>query len=222
MDKFMKWAVWLFIITPVIYLAIVWNRLPEKIAVHFNIKGEVDRYGSANELLLGVIAMTVMGAAAYLILANIYRIDPKKYAAENKSRLQRMGFAISVLLAIIICVIINAAENGNIKFGSRLIFIGVGLLFAFIGNYMHSIKPNYFAGIRLPWTLENEDNWKKTHLLAGKLFFAGGLLIAAIALVFPPMVTLIAVFSITFIITVIPCVYSYRLYKKQKSLNNVN
>jgi len=91
----------------------------------------------------------------------------------------------------------------------------VGLLFAVVGNYMYNIKPNYFAGIRLPWTLENEDNWKKTHMLAGKLWFAGGLLVALTALFLPDKIALIFTFSIIILLTIIPTVYSYRLYKKQ-------
>lgn len=102
------------------------------------------------------------------------------------------------------------------KFNLQFIFAGVGLLFSFIGNYMHTLKPNYFAGLRLPWTLENEDNWRKTHQLAGKLFFAGGLLIAVICLFTPVIVSIIAFFTICTIIVLIPCIYSYRLYKQQQ------
>ena len=68
------------------------------------------------------------------------------------------------------------------EIGMRYVFAGVGLLLCLIGNYMHTIKPNYFAGLRLPWTLNNEDNWRKTHLLAGKLWFVGGLVIAILCL----------------------------------------
>jgi immunity protein, SdpI family len=82
---------------------------------------------------------------------------------------------------------------------------------------MHNIKPNYFAGFRLPWTLENADNWRKTHLLGGKLWFVGGLLIAVICLILPPAASMVAFYSIMTVVVIIPAVYSYRLYKKQKS-----
>ncbi|MDP9040747.1 MAG: SdpI family protein, partial [Bacteroidota bacterium] len=108
------------------------------------------------------------------------------------------------------------------KFSSRFILAGAGLLFAFIGNYMHNIKPNYFAGFRLPWTLENEENWKKTHALAGKLWFVGGIFISVICLLLPPKPSIAAFYTIMIVITLIPCVYSYRLYRKQKTLTSVN
>jgi|ERR1051326_7605605 uncharacterized membrane protein len=217
MDKFFRKIVWLVIVLPAVYLALVWNKLPEKVAMHFDLKGNVDRFGSKNELIIMSSVMILMNAVVYLILTNIYRIDPKRYAAENKSRLYRIAFAVCVFISAVLCLIIYSSTQGNIKFSTRLILSGVGLLFAFIGNYMHNLKPNYFAGFRLPWTLENEDNWRKTHLLGGKVWFVGGLVIAVICLLLPPEASMVAFFSIMLILVLIPAIYSYRLYKKQKS-----
>jgi len=217
MDKFFKKIVWLVIILPAVYLAIVWNKLPEKVAMHFDLKGNVDRFGSKNELILMSSVLIFMNAVVYLILTNIYRIDPKRYAAENKSRLYRIAFAVCVFISAVLCLIIYSSTQGNIKFSTRLILSGIGLLFAFIGNYMHNLKPNYFAGFRLPWTLENEDNWRKTHLLGGKVWFVGGLVIAVICLLLPPEASMVAFFAIMLVLVFIPAIYSYRLYKKQKS-----
>ncbi len=217
LDIFLKRIVWVIILIPAAYLAISWNNLPETVAMHFDLKGNPDRFGRKNELITMSIILIVMNAIVYLILTNIYRIDPKRYAAENKSRLYRIGFAVSVFMSGVLCLIIYSGTHGNIKFSTRLILAGIGLLFAFIGNYMHNIKPNYFAGFRLPWTLENEDNWRKTHLLGGKLWFVGGLVIAVICLILPPVASMVAFFTIMFVVVIIPAIYSYRLYKKQKS-----
>lgn len=216
MDKFIKKIIWLLILAPGIYLAIIWNKLPERVAMHFDLKGNIDRYGSKNELLVLTALMTLLAAAIYFFLPLVYKIDPKKYAAENKSRLHRIAFVVSVFLSAVLFLLIYSSTHGSMKFSSNLIFAGVGLLFCFMGNYMHNIKPNYFAGFRLPWTLESADNWRKTHLLGGKLFFAGGFLIAVICLFTPVTVTIVAFFVITVALVIIPCVYSYRLYKKQK------
>jgi uncharacterized membrane protein len=217
----MKKIIWPIIIVPAVYLAFAWNKLPEKIAMHFDMKGNINGYGSKNDLLIIILLLTVLNVGIYLLLTNIFRIDPKKYAVENKSRFQRMAFAVSVFLSAILCLVIYSNVHQNIKFSPRFVLAGVGLLFAFIGNYMHNIKPNYFAGIRLPWTLENAENWKKTHLLAGKLFFAGGLLIVILCLLTPVIISIILFFIITLTIIIIPGVYSYRLYKKQKALNSI-
>ena len=211
--------VWLVFLVPGIYLSAIWQKLPALVPIRFNLKGEAISYGSPNDLLIMVLILTIVNIGVYLLLTNIHRIDPKKYAQENKSRLQSMAFAISVFISAVLCTIIYSVASHSVGFFPGFIFSGVGLLFCFIGNYMHNIKPNYFAGFRLPWTLENEDNWRKTHLLGGKLFFAGGLLIAVICLLTPVIISLVAFFTITFILIIIPIIYSYRLYKKQKSFS---
>ena len=214
MDKIMKKIAWLFIIAPAIYLAIVWNTLPETIAMHFNLKGEIDRYGSKNELATMIMILVGVNAIVYLLLPQVYRIDPKRYAVENKGRLFRIAFAVAVFTSAVLCLLIYSSIHGNIKFSMRFILAGVGLILAVVGNYIYNIKPNYFAGIRLPWTLNNDENWKRTHLLGGKLLFGGGLLIAVICLFAPFTFSMITLFTILSVVILITCIYSYRLYKK--------
>lgn len=222
MDKFLQKMVWLVMIVPAVYLAIVWNKIPETVAVHFDMSGKPDRFGDKNELLTTTIIMIGMSAVVYLILTNIYRIDPKKNAADNKTRLRRLGFGVVVFISALLCMIIYSGSRGNISFDTGLVLAGMGLLFAFIGNYMHNIKPNYFAGFRLPWTLENEENWKKTHALAGKLWFGGGLCLAILCLFLPSKAAIIVFFAVMTIITIIPAVYSYLLFAKNKKLKNMS
>ena len=219
MDKFMKKIVWLFIIAPAIYLAVIWNTLPETIAMHFNLKGDIDRYGSKNELVTMILILIAVNAIIYILLPQVYRIDPKKYAAENKGRLFRIAFTVAVFTSAVLCLIIYSSIHGNIKFSMRFILAGVGLMLAVVGNYIYNIKPNYFAGIRLPWTLNDDENWKRTHLLGGKLLFGGGLLIAVICLFTSFTFSMITLFVVLSVVILITCIYSYRLYKKLNAHN---
>ena len=214
MDKFLKRIIWLLITAPAAYLAIVWNTVPDTVPLHANLKGVVDRYGSKNELISMTLILMLVNAAVYLLLPQVYRIDPKRYAAENKSRLHRIAFAVSVFISAVLCLLIYSSIHENMDFTTRFILAGAGLLIAIVGNYIYNIKPNYFAGIRLPWTLENNENWRKTHLLGGKLMFAGGLLIAVICLFTPFTLSMIILFAILSLIILITCIYSYNLYKK--------
>lgn len=220
MNSLLKKMVWPLMAAPAIYLAIVWKSLPEKVAMHFTLKGEADRFGSRNELITTIIIMTVVNIIVYLLLTNIWRIDPKKNAAENRNRIATIGFATVVLLSAVMCMIIYSASRGNISFSTGLIFSGVGLFLAILGNYLPNMKPNYFAGFRLPWTLENEENWRKTHQLAGRLWFGGGLILAVICLFLPAKAAIIVFFTIMVTITLIPCVYSFRLYRQQKNIHS--
>ena len=221
MTRYFKYIIWPLAVVPLIYLFGIWKELPEEMAIHFDLKGNPDRYGNKSELLVMVAVLSAMSIAIYFGLANIYKIDPKKYAADNKDRLQRMGFAIAVFIIALSCFIIYSTSSGTMEIGMRYVFAGVGLLFCLIGNYMHTIKPNYFAGMRLPWTLNNEDNWRRTHLLAGKLWFVGGLVIAILCLVVPDSVAIVLFFISTIILILVPVIYSYRLYRKNKQAESL-
>ena len=217
MNKYFKILVWPIAAIPLVFLAATWKSLPDQVAIHFDLQGHPDRYGNKTELLLMIGILSAVSIGLYFLLSNIYKIDPKKYAVENKGRLQRIAFVISIFISALSCFIVYSTTKGGFELGIRYVFAGVGLLFCFIGNYMHTIKPNYFAGFRVPWTLNNEENWRKTHLLGGKLWFAGGLVIAVVCLVLPNTISIIAFFTITMILVIIPLVYSYRLYKAAKS-----
>jgi uncharacterized membrane protein len=219
MNKFLTRISWIIIVVPFIYLVVVWNRLPGKIAMHFDIHGNADKYSNKNGFLFFMVIMASVSIGLYFLLPNIYRIDPKKFAADNKGRLQKIAFALVIFLAALQCFIIYTAVSGSLKLDVHFVFASIGIFWAVIGNYMNNIKPNYFAGFRLPWTLENAENWKQTHLVAGKLWFAGGLLIAVICLFAPRNVMIIAFLTIAVIITITPIIYSYLFYRKHKTSN---
>ncbi|MBI3139409.1 MAG: SdpI family protein [Sphingobacteriales bacterium] len=221
MNKILNRLLPLVILIPGVFLALYWNRLPAEVPLHFDINGNPDRLGSKNELLVMVITLSAASLLVYLLVINIYRIDPKKYAAENKLRLQRIGFSLAVFLSALTCFIIYSVSRGGSRFDLNLVLSGVGLLFAVIGNYLPNLKPNYFAGMRLPWTLENPENWRKTHALAGKLWFAGGLLLAISCIFLSAKAAMIFFFAVMLVLVLIPCVYSYRYYRQQKNNNPV-
>ena len=90
----------------------------------------------------------------------------------------------------------------------------MGLLFAFMGYGMPSIKPNYFVGMRLPWTLESVDNWTATHKMAGKWWMVGGILQALLGLVLPAKFAFISFMVIMGLIVAVPAGFSYQFFKK--------
>lgn len=222
MNTIRKKLVWFIMAIPAIYLAIVWNKLPDRIATHFDLKGNADNFSNKKEFIFFIGLLTAISIGVYFLLINIYKIDPKKRAAENKERLQKIAFVVAVFLSVIACIIIHTGVTGELKLNIRYLFILMGLLWAIIGNYLYNIKPNYFAGFRLPWALENEENWKLTHRLASKLWFAGGLLIAFISIFASINVSIVLIFVIGGIMTIIPIIYSYRIFRKQKSATRIN
>lgn len=217
MKKLLSVLIWPVFIAPLAYLAFVWSKLPATVPLHFGLNGQPDRYGNKSELFLPVGIMVVVSIGVYYLLNNLHRIDPKKsYTEENRGRMQRFALGLTLFMSALGCFIVQSAVDGKINMSGNYMVVLIGLLFTFLGNYMYTIKPNYFAGFRLPWTLHDNENWRLTHKLAGVLWFAGGLLIALLALVLPAKFAMGAFITITLIITLIPAVYSYRLYANKK------
>lgn len=178
MNVVFRRLVWLILLLPGLYLLVIWNRLPATVPMHFDASGKATGYGSKNDLAVINAVVTGVGIVIYLLLLNLYKIDPRKSAALNKERLQRMAFMIVVFITVILLFINYDTFHGSMVYTTKLMIAAVCLLIAFFGNNFYNIKPNYFAGYRLPWTLESEDNWRKTHHLAGRLWFFGGLLLS--------------------------------------------
>lgn len=217
MKKLLSVLIWPVFIAPLAYLAFVWSKLPATVPLHFGLNGQPDRYGNKSELFLPVGIMVVVSIGVYYLLNNLHRIDPKKsYTEENRGRMQRFALGLTLFMSALGCFIVQSAVDGKINMSGNYMVVLIGLLFTFLGNYMYTIKPNYFAGFRLPWTLHDNENWRLTHKLAGVLWFAGGLLIALLALVLPAKFAMGAFITITLIITLIPAVYSYRQYANKK------
>jgi uncharacterized membrane protein len=199
------------------YAAYIYPSLPETIPTHFNIKGEADAYGGKNSIFLGPGIMSVVGLFVFFILSNIKSLDPKRYKEQDDSLYKKFALFTVAFLSLISCIIIFSSSNQSVDIG-KLLLPALGLSFAGFGWYMPKIHQNYFAGFKLPWTLENEDNWNETHKLAGKVWIYGGFIQAIAALLLPNKAGFIVFFSITLIMVVVPSVFSYRMFKRGNTI----
>lgn len=199
------------VLLPFLYLAYVWNQLPAKVPLHYNIKGEIDRYGDKSELILIPILTSVL---MYIIFVAVPYIDPKKQIQKMGRKYDTLKWVTTTFMSVLAMFIIYISKN-NSETNPSYILLLCGVLFIILGNYFKTIKSNYFIGIRTPWTLENELVWKETHKLGGKIWFAGGLLVIVSSLVFKEKINFIIFMAITTIMVLVPVVYSYLLFKKQ-------
>ena len=202
-----------FLGMPFLYLANIYSSLPQTVPTHFNMKGEPDDYSSKFSLVIIISLLSLLALGIFFLLRNIHKIDPRKSAQSMPGTMNKFALAIVVFIALLNAMIVSSALNAG--FGkSKIVWCLVGLFFAYLGNLMYSIKPNYFVGIRLPWTLENKDNWRKTHQLAGKMWFVGGFLIAALAFFIKAETFPFVMIIVLTIITIIPSLYSFMEFKK--------
>ena len=216
MKKIISLFIWPLLLAPLVYLWVKWNDLPAEIPMHYGADGQADRMGPKGELVWLVAILTIMAILLYLLLPLVYKIDPRKTAVDNKARLKGIALVTALFLALVNFLIVDNAGRLSFHLQQKWLFAGIGLLWAVLGNYMYNMKPNYFAGLRLPWTLNNEDNWRRTHHLAGKLWFATGLLIIVLAFVLPGSSILYFFFGLVLVSVLVPAVYSYRLFASQR------
>jgi uncharacterized membrane protein len=202
----------------VAYIAYIYSSLPASVPVHFGMDGKPDSYGTRGKFLTGQAILLSTSAFVYLLLKFLPSIDPKKYVKYGEATFQKIALGLVLFLAVLSISISYATLNHSFMV-HKLILPAVGLMFAFLGNVMNSIKPNYFAGVRTPWTLEDPDTWRATHRLAGKLWFAGGILLTVAVLLLPLKIGTIIFMSLLTIMILIPVIYSYVYYKKHHAPN---
>ncbi|SIT94618.1 SdpI family protein [Pontibacter indicus] len=203
---------WAIVLIPLVYLALVWNRLPEQVAVHFNLQGEADGWASKSSLILIVMGTT---ALLNLIMLALPHIDPKRKLAQMGSKYHQLRFILVVFMAALSVFLIHHALNPDIA-RQNIHFLLIGGLFIALGNYFQAVKPNYFIGIRTPWTLESEQVWRRTHRLGGILWIVGGILLIALAFL-PEWGMQQALYITVIALTVlIPVVYSFMIYRQER------
>ncbi len=211
----------ILLLLPLLYLLLKWNQLAEKLPMHFNTHNVPDRYGNKTELLFLVLFMSAVGFGLSMLLLNIKKIDPKQADRTDFNLMKKISWVIVVFMALLNLGIVYEISNYEIDKPSDLmqkfIFLLLALLFTTLGNFMENIKPNYFVGVRTPWTLNDEKNWIVTHRLTAKLWFFGGILFFFIILIFPIDITTKLLLPFLLLIAFIPIAYSFYIFKKDKA-----
>jgi uncharacterized membrane protein len=186
--------------------------LSPSVATHWSLRGEPDGFSSR------AVAVSIMPAVmiAMTVLFNVLpRVDPRR---ENYAKFLGTYWLIAnaVILFLLVAhgLIIVTGLGYSVKI-DRLMPIGVGLLFVLLGNYLTRVEPNWFVGIRTPWTLSSDTVWRKTHRTGGFVMVIGGLVLAAGALL--PHSALLPLFVVTIVVMpLIPIVQSYVLWKREQ------
>lgn len=189
--------------------AVVWPFAEDRIPVHWNAAGEIDRYGGKVE---GLLLIPVIALAVWALMAVIPRFDPgrRNYesfgAAYFWTRLGLLGFFALIHIGIVALAL-------GAEFDIFIIFpLGTGALFILLGNLMPKFRPNFFAGIRTPWTLASARSWTATHRLGGRLFIVGGVLFALAGIIRIEWFIWVMLGSVFLGLAVLG-VYSYRVWR---------
>lgn len=196
----------ILILLPSLVGCVFWNQLPEEIPTHFNLLGQADGYNHKMSAIFGL--PTLMLLMHWLLLFIMIK-DPK--SSNISSKIQVLIYCIIPFVSCLSMISIFGESLGYSMMSGLLTQIFMGVVMIVIGNYLPKTHRNYIIGIRLPWTLENDENWRKTHRLAGKIWVLGGLLLILNSFV---QLYVYWVFFLTlFFVVIIPSVYSYQLSK---------
>ena len=204
---------WLFNVIPYIYLITIWNELPDIVPTHFNLAGEADGWSSKQFL---IFLPGSLGIGIYFLMLVLPQIDPKHNLSLEDNKYYAIRFFMAVFFSILCTYILYTSLAGKIS-NYSILFGFIGGLFAVLGNYFKDMKPNYYIGIRTPWTLEDERVWYNTHKLGSKVWIIGGLglLLGSVLINNNERVFLLFII-ILLIIVFIPIIYSYIDYKRGK------
>lgn len=203
--------IWTVLAIPFIAALIVWDKLPYRMAIHFNFNGQADGFGNKP---VGILMLPVINILIWVLL----KFLPKFIMTQQQLDLLSKRYNIirllvhSFITALYLVILLYTLQHKT----NVLLFIAYSILVLLLvtGNYLNNIKPNNFIGIRTPWTMKNVDVWRKTHYLTSRLWVAASLIMMCI-IPFVSQLLLAKLLIVYFIIIAIPpFIYSYIVSKK--------
>ena len=200
----------LVILLPSVAALLLWNRLPDSFVSHWAADGTPDGMSEKSFFFLFPLILLALHWLCLFITSK----DPKNQNRNKKAI--RIVFWIMPLVSLYSSAMVLTAALGYNMNISMFLLIPLGLMFAFIGNYMPKFRQNYTMGIKIRWTLANEENWNLTHRFAGKCWVIGGLVMTLCG--FLPDTLAVAVMLVSIVAMVVPpFVYSYLIYRRHRS-----
>ena len=196
-------------ILPIFAGLVMWNKLPDKMPTHWGFSGEVDGWSSKPFAIFFIpLFMLVM----HIVCTVATSVDPKNQGVNSK--IFTLILWICPVLSVICMTASYAEALGKTVKIELIIPLVMGVLFLIIGNYLPKCKQNYTIGIKIPWTLNDEDNWNKTHRFAGPVWT-----ICSLVIIVGAFFKGLAVFTTFIPITIMcfaPMIYSYIYYRKHR------
>lgn len=198
----------LLILLPTLVGLIIWDKLPDRMATHFNAVGEADGWGSKGFAVFGIPAIFL---AMHLVCVAVMAADPKN--KDNNSKAVTLVMWVFPIMSVVMYAIIFGKALELAVDVPLIMMLFFGLFFIIIGNYLPKCRQNYTLGIKVPWTLSDADNWNHTHRFAGRLWTGCGILIMLLSFTRSFVTFLI----ISFAMVLLPVTYSYLYYRRHNS-----
>ena len=194
---------------PMLLGVILWDKLPDMMATHWGAAGDADGFSSK--------AFAVFGLPLIFVLLHFVCIFAGSFDKKNITQ-NAKAFVLIYWICPAVSIFASSATYASALGASysavKIMPVLLGLMFIAIGNYMPKCRRNFTLGIKLPWTLGNEENWNATHRFGGKLWFVGGILLM-FASYLPLNYMIFAVLPFILLTALAPAIYSYLLFRRQ-------
>ncbi len=217
---------WALAILPLIITLLVLPAVPDTVPAHYGLNNQVDRWGSKYELFLMPVLTLVLAPFFRGLFDMSLSGESTHSEAEQKSNQKTVrvaNYCLVVLLNLaayfMLFTSLNKVTNLSGIGYNRIMSAVLCLMFIVIGNYLPKCKQNAFIGIRVKWTLENEEVWYRTHRFGGKVFMIGGLISAICCIFVPESFALLFAVVTVLILSIIVCVYAHNIFYKLKNQN---
>ncbi len=199
----------ILILLPILAGLLLWNRFPSEMPSHWGAEGSVDGFMNKAFMVFG-FPLILLGLHWLAIMLTL--LDPKN--KEQSKKVMGILFWIFPVISVGMHTVLYCAAMGISVHLEQFVLPMFGVLFIIMGNYFPKVKQNSTFGIKLSWTLNNEENWNRTHRFASKIWVVGGFLL--LLAVFLPNTWILAVLiPVPAAMVLPPIVYSYCLHKKQ-------
>ena len=197
-------------LVPILLGLLLWNRLPDRLPTHFGVDGAADGWSGKGFAVFGIPLMML---GFHIVIFFATRLD-KQNRGHNEKVMNLMGLIFPVMSIVNSVIIYAHAMDLELNL-SMLLFPMLGLLFIAMGNWMPKIKQNSTLGIKIKWTLYNEENWNKTHRVAGFAWVIGGVIFCLMGFVAEKALLFLLPLEVI-LLACVPTVYSWNLARKQK------
>lgn len=189
-------------------------QLPPRVATHWGWSGQPDGYSSR---LLAVVLLPLVIVAMRALLSVLPRIDPRGENYEKFAGTYWLIFnGVIVFMGVMHLAVLAYGLGAPVRM-DRVAAAGVGVLLIVVGNYLTRVEPNWFIGIRTPWTLSSDAVWRRTHRAGGWILAAGGTIIV-LTLFVPAWAALPLMIGTIALVSVVPVVLSYLLWRREREM----
>lgn len=197
------------IMLPAVIGLVMWNNLPDMLSTHWGVNGEKDGYTGKAFAVFGLPIILL----AFHWLCVFFSEKDNRGNGQNKNLMNIVLWIIPIISLFANGIVYMAAMGKEVE-PTGTVSILFGVLFIVIGNYLPKCRQNFTMGIKIRWTLANEENWNATHRVAGKLWVVGGIIIL-FGIFLPLEAAMILLFAVIAVMILIPFIYSGVYYKKQ-------